>query len=112
MIEHEYSQMYYRLVFSRTTAMKAYVCIFAPTLLCWIQPIWNPIPPRLFAHNHPCGVQTTFLDDPPPPHPRVQHHYSVHGDAKYMTLTPHAARRTRIVTVITSHTFINDGNTL
>jgi hypothetical protein len=29
-----------------------------------------------------------------------------------MTLTPHAARRTRIVSVITSHTFINDGNTL
>ena len=39
-----------------------------------------------------------FLDDPPPPHPRVQEHYSVHGNAKYMT-------RTRIVTVITTQTF-------
>ncbi len=92
MTEHEYSQMYYRVVFSRTTAMKAYVCIFAPTLLCWIQPIWNPIhppPPDCSPITTPAVFKPRFWMTPPP-HPRVQHHYSVHGDAKYMT--PHAAR--------------------
>jgi NADH:ubiquinone oxidoreductase subunit 2 (subunit N) len=48
-------------------------------------------------------VRTMFLDDPLPTPPRVQEHYSVHGEAKYITTT---------VIVITSQTFINDGNTL